>query len=191
MAKIPLETKMRAMTMYAHGKSMRTIAAEIDVALSTLAEWKRKNEPEDWEQFAKDVLRDVLEAARQKIRLDASAELSNHWTDTKRQRQIARALMARFSQKLGGKNEQTGEEIEMSIELPDAMIGGQRLVTMFAGIGDQQSSLAGWPNLRLDSNAPRTPMGGVFEGVNVDSMDERELIMSMLGHFAKPDSPKE
>lgn len=172
------EQKFEAMVLWGRdGKSYDEIAELIGAHRNTIYRLRKLGEPQDWDAFREQVLRDRMEVAYHQIKTEMAAAIQEQWRDNRVTSAIIRALTRRIATELdpnspnSGKST-TGELVAMTDRLSRALVRAQQ----------HGNNLLGLPNLRVGRSTSDSPLG-LIAGRRLEDLEDDELVRLVLSDF--------
>lgn len=172
------EQKFEAMVLWGRdGKSYDEIAELIGAHRNTIYRLRKLGEPQDWDAFREQVLRDRMEVAYHQIKTEMAAAIQEQWRDNRVTSAIIRALTRRIATELDPnsrdrKNIEVGDLVAMTDRLSRALIRAQQ----------HANNLLGLPSFRIGRATSESPLG-LIAGRRMDDLDDDELVRLVLSDF--------
>lgn len=150
---------------WVQGKTFTQIARDHDIAMNTVRDWRAKNQPENWDEFAERFRQENLTAAKNLIQgkfLDAvTVQLDSS---------IIQSAIVRRGLNTLYKNVQDG-----NVKTDDIFSEMRNATIAAKNIQDQQSSIFGTPNVRV-SEAPNKSPHALLSGRELSELSTGDLI---------------
>ncbi len=171
--------RMQCMHAWATGLTLRGVAKEKEVSLTSLQSWKSAHDPERWDDYRDAFVRDLQDEQIQAVRGEFASMIAGQLEDVKALRTLARTLMAKFTTRL----------IKKKFVLSEAEARIVRHIAfVISQVQKQTGSIFGLPTHRITEEVTAAPLAAFLDDdVDIDSLSDREIV-GMIGELAKSDN---